>query len=75
VENLQEIQYSPDKEIILDLKGIAYLTSNEISRLLVLHTHGKIVKLKNANEYIQERIRILKIEDIIHLLPPEVETD
>jgi hypothetical protein len=72
-ENLKEMQHTSDTEVILNLKGITYLTSNEISKLLVLHTRGKIIKFKNANDYIQERIRILKIEDIIHLLPLDAE--
>ncbi|MBN2536243.1 MAG: hypothetical protein JXB88_25400 [Spirochaetales bacterium] len=70
-ENLKEMQHTTDTEIIVDLKGISYITSNEISKLLVLYTNGKVIKLKNANNYIQERIRILKIEDIIYLIPPD----
>ena len=73
-ENLREMEYTTDTEIILNLEGITYLTSNEISRLLVLYTSGKVIKFKNANEYIQERIRILKIEDIIHIVPSDEES-
>lgn len=70
-ENLKEMEHASDTEIILDLEGITYLTSNEISRLLVLYTSGKVIKFKNANDYIKERIRILKIEDIIHIIPSD----
>ena len=48
---------------------MVYLTSNEISKMIVLYSEDKVVKFKNANEYIQERIKVLKIEDIIQIIP------
>jgi hypothetical protein len=67
-EDMKAMHLCPDKEIIVDLQGVEYLTSNEISKMIVLYSSDKVVKFKNANEYIQERIRILKIEDIIQIV-------
>ncbi|MBN2440565.1 MAG: hypothetical protein JXJ04_04450 [Spirochaetales bacterium] len=68
--DMKAMQLSGDREIILDLKGLDYLTSYEISKLIVLYSENKVVMFKNANEYIQERLRIMKIEDIIQIIPP-----
>ena len=68
-QDMKEMQHSTDSEIIVDLHGVAYLTSNEISKMIVLYSGDKVVKFKNANEYIQERIKVLKIEDIIQIIP------
>jgi hypothetical protein len=70
-EDLRLMKHTPDLEIIVDLQGVAYLTSNEISKMIMLYSNNKIVKFKNANAYIRERIKVLKIEDIILVVPSD----
>jgi hypothetical protein len=67
-DDMKAMQLCQDQEIIVDLQGVEYLTSNEISKMIVLYSNDKIVKFQNANEYIRERIRILKIEGIIQII-------
>ena len=67
-DDMRLLQHSTDLEIIVDLEDVAYLTSNEISKMIMLYSGGKTVKFKNSNKYIRERIKVLKIEDIIIVL-------
>ncbi len=56
-----------DKEIIIDLQEVKFLSSRTITKLLVLCKAGKKIRIKNANFHIRESIEILKLEDVLVL--------
>jgi len=60
------IENSREKEIQIDLSKVIFLSSKEISRLLILSKHNqKNITLLRANEHIRETVNVLKIGDIL----------
>jgi len=56
-----------DEQIIIDLQKRLFLTSKEISRLLMLTNNGKKITLINTNSHIEESIKVLKLGGVIKI--------
>ncbi|MBN2738115.1 MAG: hypothetical protein JXR70_14120 [Spirochaetales bacterium] len=66
-EQLKKLKETKDKEIILDLENIQFLTSKDISRLLIAVKGGKKISFVNSNEHIKETIAVLNLQNIINI--------
>ncbi len=70
-DNIQEedfnlIRNSLETEIILDLKYVKFLSSKEITKILVLiKEFNKKVEFINCNAHIKETIKVLNFNEII----------
>ena len=72
-ENIKEDDFnmilgSHENDFILDLGDVKYLSSKEITKLLVLiKEHNKKIEFINCNEHIIETIKVLNLGEIIKL--------
>ena len=56
---------SREREILLDMSELKFLSSKEISRLLIISRQcGKKISFKNANKQIRTTIRFFDLEGI-----------
>lgn len=57
-----------DPDILLDLSAVKFLTSKELSRLLIIAKRfGKNITLSKANDHIVETIKLFKFDEIFRL--------
>ncbi|MCK4796206.1 MAG: hypothetical protein KAT05_02425 [Spirochaetes bacterium] len=66
-EDFEIMGAASDKEIVIDIKDVDFLSSKEITKLVILHNKGKKIELFNVNSYIAETIHILKIGNILEI--------
>ena len=66
-EDFDKLAESEDMEIIFNLENVKYIASKEISKILMLFTKGKKIKVINANEHIIETFNILQIREAVGL--------
>jgi hypothetical protein len=64
-EAFDKMKDSKDKEILLDISSMMYLTSKEISQLLSFYGKGFHIKLLNANDHIIKTLEVLNLQDAI----------
>ncbi len=63
-----QIESAPEKKIELDVSRIKFLTSKELSRLLIISKkNGKEICLLHPNEHIKETIDVLGFQSILTL--------
>jgi hypothetical protein len=66
-EELKRLKEIADNSITLDLENVQFLTSKDISRLLIIVKGGKSISFINANEHIKETIDVLNLQNIIQI--------
>ncbi|MCK4797472.1 MAG: hypothetical protein KAT05_08830 [Spirochaetes bacterium] len=65
-EDFKKMKKSKDEKIIVDLEDVKYLSSKEITKLLILiDQFSKKIELINTNPHINETITILNLKDVI----------
>jgi ribonucleotide monophosphatase NagD (HAD superfamily) len=63
-----QIESSPEKKIEIDVSKIKFLTSKELSRLLIISKkNGKNIYLLHPNDHIKETIAVLGFQSILTL--------
>jgi anti-anti-sigma regulatory factor len=64
----KQIEETPDTKIEIDVSKIRFLTSKELSRLLICNQKkGKQIFLLHPNDHIRETIAVLGFESIFIL--------
>ncbi|MCK4798589.1 MAG: hypothetical protein KAT05_14505 [Spirochaetes bacterium] len=64
-EDFETMRQSDDERIAINLEDIEFLSSKEITKLLVLYNAGKKIELINTNTHIVETINALKIGEMV----------
>ena len=64
-EDFETMRQSDDERIAINLEDIEFLSSKEITKLLVLYNAGKKIELINTNTHIAETINALKIGEMV----------
>jgi anti-anti-sigma regulatory factor len=64
-DDFQQMETAADQKIDIDLSRVKFLTSKELSRLLILKKkNNKEINLLNANAHIKETIELLSFKTI-----------
>lgn len=64
----EALKNSRDENIIIDLLDIKYLSSKDITKLLVLiKNFNKKIELKNVNDYIYDTLKVLNLQNLFIL--------
>ncbi|MCK4798972.1 MAG: hypothetical protein KAT05_16485 [Spirochaetes bacterium] len=64
-QDFETMRQSEDERITINLEDIEFLSSKEITKLLVLYNAGKKIELINTNTHIAETINALKIGEMV----------
>jgi anti-anti-sigma regulatory factor len=65
-EDFDAMKNSSDNEIAIDLSSIKYLSSKEITKILILiKKFNKKIEFINCNSHIVETIKVLNLSDMI----------